>query len=83
MQAAKSHAKHRASGAARVAKSERCQFYYQNRQHEQQKVTRSTAPVVPRGLLKASVVNFTIRIDNADSGWSNEGRAKLVPFGPR
>ena len=39
--------------------------------------------VVPRGLRKASVVNFTIRIDNADSGWSNEGRAKLVPFGPR
>jgi hypothetical protein len=24
-----------------------------------------------------------LRIDNADSGWSNEGRAKLVPFGPR
>ena len=24
-----------------------------------------------------------LRIDNVDSGWSNEGRAKLVPFGPR
>ena len=22
-----------------------------------------------------------LRIDNAGSGWSNEGRAKLVPFG--
>ena len=90
MRAAKGHAKRRASGAAWVAKSECCQFYYQNRQcrqrlvkrrtgeartvwaairrrcqfkrynrqREQQKITRSTAPVVPRGLRKASVVNF-------------------------
>ena len=48
----------------------RCQFKRYNRQREQQKVTRSTAPVVPRGLRKASVVNFTIRIGNADSSWS-------------
>ena len=28
-------------------------------------------------------LSIITRIDNADSGWSNEGRAKLVPFGPR
>ena len=71
------------SHALRDAIRRRCKFKRYNRQREQQKVTRSAAPVVPRGLRKASVVNFTIRIDNADSGWSNEGRAKLVPFGPR
>ena len=31
MRAAKGHAKHRTSGAAWVAESECCQFYYQNR----------------------------------------------------
>ncbi len=44
---------------------------------------RMRGVVTPCGLRLASVVNFTIRIDNADSGWSNEVRAKLVPFGPR
>ncbi len=51
----------RRTGEARsvwAAIRRRCQFYYQNRQCEQQKVTRSAAPVVPRGLRKASVVNF-------------------------
>ena len=42
MRAAKGHAKHRASGAAWVAKSECCQFYYQNRQSRQRLVKRST-----------------------------------------
>ena len=46
--------------------------FFENRQCEQQKVTRSAAPVVPRGLRKASVVNFTIRIDNASSKRSRE-----------
>ena len=32
--------------------------FFENRQCEQQKVTRSAAPVAPRGLRKASVVNF-------------------------
>ncbi|MBR3611971.1 MAG: hypothetical protein IKL54_01605, partial [Bacteroidaceae bacterium] len=47
-------------------------FFFENRQCEQQKVTRSTAPVVPRGLRKASIVNFTIRIDNTCSNRSRE-----------
>ena len=46
--------------------------FFENRQCEQQKVTRSTAQVVPRGLRKASVVNSTIRIDNACSNRSRE-----------
>ena len=74
----------RTIGQKRNSQKKRVPLFFENRQCEQQKgVTRSAAPVAPRGLRKASVVNFTIRIDNADSGWSNEGRAKLVPFGPR
>ena len=74
----------RRTGEARTvwaAIRRRCQFYYQNRQCEQQKVTRSTAPVVPRGLRNTSVVNFTIRIDKADSGWSNEVRRSSYRLG--
>ena len=51
----------RRTGKARTvwaAIRRRCQFKRYNRQCEQQNVTRSTALVVPRGLRKASVVNF-------------------------
>ena len=47
-----------------------------NRQRKPQKVTRSTAPVAPRGLRKTSVVNFHFtpfsffKIDNGGSNWS-------------
>ena len=53
----------RRTGEARTvwaAIRRRCQLKKYNRQCEQQKVTRSTAPVVPRGLRKASVVNFPL-----------------------
>ena len=53
-------------------KKESSSFFFENRQYEPQKVTRSAAPVVPRGLRKASVVNFTIRIDNTCSNRSRE-----------
>ena len=42
MRAAKGHAKHRTSGALRVAVGECCQFYYQNRQCRQRLVKRRT-----------------------------------------
>ena len=39
--------------------------------------------MVPRGLRKASVVNFTIRIDNACSKRSREAPQNVVPRGLR
>ena len=89
--------------------------YNENRQCEQQKVTRSTAECGAAWVAKSEccqlrqtksttraakghakhrrmwcrvgcgwqALSIITRIDNADSGWSNEGRAKLVPFGPR
>ena len=50
----------------------RCQFKRYNRQGRQQLVTRSTAPVVSRGLRKASVVNLKDIIGNASSKKSRE-----------
>ncbi len=72
-----------ATHAGRVAISEHCQLPHLNRQCEQQKVTRSAAPVAPRGLRKASVVNFTIRIDNASSKRSRGAPQNVVPRGLR
>ena len=71
----------RRTGEARTvwaAIRRRCQFKRYNRQRKQQEVTRSTAPVVPRGLRKTSVVNFHFtpfsffKIDNASSKRSRE-----------
>ena len=61
----------------------RCQFKRYNRQCKQQEVTRNTAPVVPRGLQKASVVNSKDIIDNASSKRSREAPQNVVPRGLR
>ena len=61
-----------ATHAGRVAISEHCQLPHLNRQCEQRWSHEAPQNVLPRGLRKASVVNFTIRIDNASSKRSRE-----------